>query len=136
MLFSQVFRRGIGKTATFLLIVFSLLTHALPSFAQEGTSVLRGTVVDSTGAVIPNAQVSIANQATGLNRRTATTNDSGIYVFPSLIPGRYRVTVEAQGFKTTVREDVWLEVGETQELKITLEAGATNETVSITGAVR
>ncbi|HYP26421.1 MAG TPA: TonB-dependent receptor, partial [Blastocatellia bacterium] len=94
---------------------------------------LRGIVVDSTGAVIPNTQVSIANQATGLNRRTATTNDSGIYVFPSLIPGRYRITVEAQGFKTAVREDVGLEVGETQELKITLETGGTNEVVSITG---
>lgn len=133
MLFSQGFSRRVGKSATFFLIVFSLLAHALPSFAQEGTSVLRGIVVDSTGAVIPNTQVSIANQATGLNRRTATTNDSGIYVFPSLIPGRYRITVEAQGFKTAVREDVGLEVGETQELKITLETGGTNEVVSITG---
>jgi hypothetical protein len=133
MLYNKGFRKRIRKEATFFLIAFSLLTNALPAFAQEGTAVLRGTVVDSTGAVIPDAQVSIANQATGLNRRTATTNDSGIYVFPSLIPGKYRITVEAQGFKTAVREDVGLEVGETQELKITLEAGAASETVSITG---
>ncbi|MFP5265181.1 MAG: carboxypeptidase-like regulatory domain-containing protein [Blastocatellia bacterium] len=115
MLFSHGFSRRIGKSATFFLVVFSLLTHALPSFAQEGTSVLRGIVLDSTGAVIPNAQVSIANQATWLNRRTATTNDSGIYVFPSLIPGRCRITVEAQGFKTAMRKDVGLEVGEASD---------------------
>jgi outer membrane receptor protein involved in Fe transport len=132
MPYIQKIMRGLGGRVTFFVAVFSLLANAVPSFAQEGTSVLRGTVVDSTGAVVAGARVSIANQATGLNRRAATTNESGGYVFPSLVPGKYRVTVETQGFKTAVREDVSLEVGETQELKITLEVGATSETVTIT----
>ncbi len=110
-----------------------LLSSAVPVFAQEGTSVLRSTITDSTGAVVAGAQVSIANQATGLNRRSAKTNDEGIAIFPSLIPGKYRVTVESQGFKTTVREGVGLEVGETQDLKVSLEVGATDETVNISG---
>jgi hypothetical protein len=105
---------------------------ALPLYAQEGTSTLRGVIVDQGGAVVPGATVSVANQATGLNRRSATTTGNGEYVFTSLIPGAYRVTVEAQGFKKAALEDVLLAVGETREFRISLEAGGVNETVNIT----
>jgi carboxypeptidase family protein/TonB-dependent receptor-like protein len=105
---------------------------AAPLCAQEGTSTLRGTVVDQNGAVTPGVTVSLANQATGLNRRTVTTNSNGDYVFTSLIPGAYRVTVEAQGFKKVVQEDIQLAVGETLELRIALETGELSETVNIT----
>ena len=89
-------------------------------------------VTDPAGAAVPNAQVSIANQETGLNRRTTTTTESGDYVFTALTPGLYRVTVEATGFKTTVKESIKLDVGETQEFRVTLEVGGTQETVTIT----
>jgi TonB dependent receptor/Carboxypeptidase regulatory-like domain/TonB-dependent Receptor Plug Domain len=105
---------------------------AAPNFAQEGTSTLRGTVVDQNGAVTPGATVSVANQATGLNRRSVTTSGNGDYVFTSLIPGIYRITVEAHGFKKVVQEDIKLAVGETIELKVSLEAGELSETVNIT----
>jgi outer membrane receptor protein involved in Fe transport len=111
----------------------SLMFNARPVVAQEGTGTLRGTVTDVTGAIVRGAQVSISNQATGLNRRTVMTSEAGIYVFPSLVPGKYRVTVEARGFKTIVREDIGLGVGETQELKVILEVGTTEETITITG---
>jgi outer membrane receptor protein involved in Fe transport len=101
-------------------------------FAQEGTSTLRGVVVDQSGSVIPGATVSVANQATGLNRRSMTTNSDGEYVFTSLIPGSYRITIEAQGFKKTTQENFLLAVGETRELKIALQAGGVNETVNVT----
>ncbi len=105
---------------------------AAPHFAQEGTSTLRGTVVDQNGAVTPGATVSVANQATGLNRRSVTTSGNGDYVFTSLIPGSYRITVEAPGFKKVVQEDIKLAVGETIELRIALPAGELSETVNIT----
>jgi Carboxypeptidase regulatory-like domain/TonB dependent receptor/TonB-dependent Receptor Plug Domain len=105
---------------------------AAPLCAQEGTSTLRGTVVDQSGAAMPGVSVSLANQATGLNRRTVTTNSNGDYVFTSLIPGAYRVTVEAQGFKKAVQQDVRLAVGETLELRVALEAGELSETVNVT----
>src|SRR5262245_14652954 len=101
-------------------------------FAQEGTSTLRGAIVDQSGSVIPGATVSVANQATGLNRRSMTTNSNGDYVFTSLIPGSYRITIEAQGFKKTTQENFLLAVGETRELKIALQAGGVNETVNVT----
>jgi TonB dependent receptor/Carboxypeptidase regulatory-like domain/TonB-dependent Receptor Plug Domain len=81
---------------------------------------------------MPGVTVSLANQATGLNRRTVTTNSNGDYVFTSLIPGTYRVTVEAPGFKKAVQENIKLAVGETLELRIALEAGELSETVNVT----
>lgn len=115
-----------------LMLTLMLSACALQSFAQEGTSTLRGTVIDPAGAVVPGAQVSVVNQATGLNRRTGTTSESGDFVFAALTPGLYRVTVESSGFKTLTQESVGLEVGETQELKIALEVGASQETVTVT----
>jgi hypothetical protein len=61
-----------------------------------------------------------------------TTNSNGEYVFTSLVPGSYRITVEAQGFKKAMQENVLLTVGETLELKVALQAGGLNETVTIT----
>ncbi len=100
--------------------------------AQEGTATLRGTIADPSGAVVPAATVSIANQETGINRRTTTTNESGDYVFASLTPGLYRITVEGANFKTSVKENVRLNVGETQEFNFTMEVGGSQETVTVT----
>lgn len=125
------------KSMIFKLVIrpLSITTFVLLSLfsvnAQEGTATIRGTIADANGAVLPGAAVSISNQETGLNRRTATTTDNGEYVFTSLTPGLYRLTVEANGFKTTNRENILVAVGETKELKISLEVGAANESISI-----
>jgi outer membrane receptor protein involved in Fe transport len=100
--------------------------------AQEGTATLRGTIADPSGAVVPAATVSIVNQETGLNRRSATTTESGDYVFTSLTPGLYRITVEAANFKKSVKENVRLAVGETQEFNFSMEVGGSQETVTVT----
>src|SRR5215510_3701418 len=91
-----------------MMLIIYLGILAVPLFAQEGTSTLRGVVVDQSGSVIPGATVSVANQATGLNRRSVPTSSSGDYVFTSLTPGAYRITVEAQGFKKAMQENVQL----------------------------
>jgi len=116
-------------------VYFSLLflfICAVGVNAQDGTSTLRGTVVDPSGAVVPAATVSIANQETGINRRTVTTNESGDYVFTSLTPGLYRVTVEGANFKTSVKENIRLNVGESQEFNFSMEIGGSQETVTVT----
>ena len=119
----------------FVQVYFSLLflfICAVGVNAQDGTSTLRGTVVDPSGAVVPAATVSIANQETGINRRTVTTNESGDYVFTSLTPGLYRVTVEGANFKTSVKENIRLNVGESQEFNFSMEIGGSQETVTVT----
>jgi outer membrane receptor protein involved in Fe transport len=112
--------------------VMVITASVVSTFAQEGTAALRGTVLDANGAVVPAATVSISNQETGINRRTATTNESGDYVFAALTPGLYRVTVEATNFKTAVKENIRLNVGEAQEFNFTMEVGGSQETVNVT----
>ncbi len=117
------------KVFSFVTLVVLGITTII---AQEGSATLRGEVLDPSGAVVPGATVSIANQETGLNRRSVTTSESGDYVFASLTPGLYRITVEAAGFKKSVKEDVRLNVGETQEFKFSMETGGAQETVTVT----
>jgi hypothetical protein len=114
------------------LVALALILCVVAVIAQEGTASLRGTVTDPNGAVVPNATVSLANQETGIDRRTVTTNESGDYVFTSLTPGIYRVTVEGTGFKRSVKENVRLNVGETQEFNFAMEIGGSSETVVVT----
>jgi outer membrane receptor protein involved in Fe transport len=115
-----------------LVLAASLILFALPNFAQEGRSTLRGTITDSTGAAIPDAQVSVSNQSTGLNRRTTMTTSDGDFIITALTPGLYRITVAASGFRSATQESLQLAVGETRELKITLEPGGAAESVNVT----
>ena len=120
---------GFAKLFSSVLLIAICCFSAL---AQDGTATLRGTVTDPNGSVVPAAIVSVANEQTGTNRRTGTTNESGDYVFASLTPGSYRVTVEAANFKKSVKENIRLNVGETQEFDFTLEVGASQEIVTVT----
>jgi len=126
-----MFRANVDRWGLFLLGVL-VLFGALAAFSQEGTATLRGTITDPNGAVVPNATVSIANQETGIDRRTATTNESGDYVLTALTPGLYRVTIEVTGFKKSVRENIRLNVGQVQEFDFKLEVGTSQETVVVT----
>src|SRR5437763_8174057 len=85
------------KSATlrfsFLLLIFS----AVCVFAQD-TGTISGTVRDNTGAVIPQAEVSVTSVATGAVRKT-TTNSDGDYLIAGLPAGQYNITVSAAGFK-------------------------------------
>lgn len=111
------------------MLIVSALT---PVLAQEGSATLRGVIADPNGSVVPAATISIANQETGINRRSVTASESGDYVFTSLTPGLYRITVEAAGYKKSVKENVRLNVGETQEFNFSMEIGAAQETVTVT----
>ncbi|MGH9356137.1 MAG: carboxypeptidase regulatory-like domain-containing protein, partial [Terriglobia bacterium] len=100
--------------------------------AQVSGATLTGSVTDPSGAVIPNAKVSIKNTATGIVT-DVTTNSAGLYTAPNLIPGPYEVTVSAQGFQTEVRTGIVLTVGAQQVLNETLRVGQTTQTISVSG---
>jgi hypothetical protein len=104
-------------------------------FGQGGatTSSLNGTVVDASGALIPGADVVARNNATAGEFR-AVTDNAGSFSIPSLNPGTYTVTVSLMGFKTVVLPDVQLIVAQPAKVKVTLEIGGVQETVTVTGA--
>src|SRR4051812_30780170 len=76
------------------LILLGLL--AVPAWSQSSNGSVRGIVQDPTGAVIPNVTVVLTNTATGVELKTVS-NGAGIYVFPSVVPGPYRLAAELAG---------------------------------------
>src|SRR5438105_8439090 len=116
----------LAKPLSFL-VVFLLFTTAV--FAQS-TATLQGTVVDATGASVPNATVSVRNQNTG-EERTTQSDAAGAYVVASLPVGTYRIEAKAPGMQTTVANDLVLEVGASVRQDFNLKVAATSETIEI-----
>ena len=100
---------------------------------QTSTGAIIGVVQDSSGAVIPNANVAIRQIATG-EARSTRTNGSGDFNAPFLQPGEYSVTASTGGFNSKTLSGITLRVDQTVNLKISLEVGASTETVEVTGA--
>jgi hypothetical protein len=112
-------------------VLISLSAAAAFAQAEVGGATLNGTVTDPTGAAVPNARVTAINTATGLTRETQT-NEVGLYSLPRLPAGGYDLGVEAAGFKTAKRTGLELNVGAVATIDVSLEVGATQETISVT----
>jgi hypothetical protein len=111
-------------------LLFGFLAACIPfASAQENASVT-GSVTDPTGAVIPNATITLTNTGTG-DTKTATTNSSGLYNFPGLNHGTYTLKVEAQGFKKFEKTGIVVDVAATVPENAVLEIGASSQTVSV-----
>ena len=107
-----------------------LLAAALPAaLAQTGTGTVRGTVVDPSRAALPGAKVTLTSEATSVSRE-AQSNEAGIYYFASIPPGRYRLAVEAAGFKRW-SSPLTLEVGQTAVIDPALEVGAVETVIEV-----
>ncbi len=97
---------------------------------SSGTGALTGTIKDPSGAVVPNATVTLTSADTGAVRTTMTAAD-GTYRFSLLPPGNYRVKIEAMGFKPQEIPSVAVAVTETAQLDRNLEVGAQAQTVTV-----
>ena len=114
--------------ASKLLLAMSLLAVALPG--QEFRATISGTVTDQQNALVPNATVEIRNLETNV-AVTQATNESGNYVAPFLIPGRYTIAVTAAGFKRAVRPTVELRIGDRVQIDLQMEVGGVAEQVTV-----
>jgi Carboxypeptidase regulatory-like domain/TonB dependent receptor len=112
-------------SATLLIGLF-----VMSAFAQQGTSTVRGTIVDPQGNVVAGANVTLTNTGTGA-ARTATTTDTGVYSFDFLAVGDYKVEVEAPGFKKKAVTDVHALIAKSTTVDISLEIGNVAETVTV-----
>jgi hypothetical protein len=111
--------------------ILALSSSAVPAQVLYGT--MTGTVTDSSGAVIADAQVTALEVRTGVSQ-TAVTDSSGIYRFQTLLPGSYKVTIHAQGFGTQETPDVLVRANEIARLNASLNVGTATESVTVTGA--
>ncbi|HUN86729.1 MAG TPA: TonB-dependent receptor [Terracidiphilus sp.] len=119
----------IALAITFTIV--SMVSLAPRSAFAQASAAVTGTVTDTTGAVVTNAQVTITNQDTTAVFHTVTSS-AGTYTDKGLLPGHYTVKVDAPGFKTEVKRDIPIEVSTAATIDFTLTAGATNETVQVT----
>src|SRR6267154_1842788 len=109
--------------------VLGLITTFLcpwKSFAQTESASIYGRVSDQSGAVIPEAQVSLHNIDTNADI-TRTTNYEGFYLLPALKPGRYLIIVGKQGFKTVTLKDITLNVQDNVSRNFSLQVGSASE---------
>ena len=117
-----------------LIVIFALIL-LFPGewmLAQTSTGEMSVTVLDASGAVVPNAAVVITGSDTGNTLRTLRANDHGLAPVPLLPPGKYDVTISAQGFKTSIRRAITVSVGDVVGLMVTLETGSSTQSVTVT----
>src|SRR5687768_5051801 len=113
--------------ALILLVVVALFAP-IPATAQVTTGTIFGTVRDSSGGLVPGAEVTATNLGTQV-ARTATTDGEGRFNFELLPIGAYRVEAKLSGFKTFMQTGIAVEVGRNARVEAVLEAGALTETV-------
>jgi len=106
---------------------------SVPVAAQVSGATLSGLISDPSGAGIPNADIAIKNVGTG-EVRSVPTNADGFYSAPNLLPGKYEVTITAQGFDKIVQKGVTLTVGAEQALNLTVKVGQVTQTVEVMAA--
>jgi hypothetical protein len=119
------------KKWIYLLACLAVLQTAT-TLAQEFRGTVLGRVTDPSGAVIAGAKVTITNEETNISVGIET-NAEGNYVAPYIVPGRYKVAVEASGFRRSLREGIIVQVNDRIALDLALQIGATTETVTVTG---
>lgn len=114
-----------------LLLALCASVLCVPAWGFAQTSELRGSVADSSGAVLPGVTVTVRQEATGVVR-VIVTDEQGIFRAPALQPGPYAIEAELQGFGKDARRVV-LTVGQVADLRITLSVGTVSETVQVVG---
>ncbi len=123
-------RNALRLLASTLVVLLAALVA--PAQAQQFNGTLRGVVQDSTGGVLPGAEVSVIEVSTN-DTRSLTSDARGSWVLPNLKPGTYRIVVSLDGFKTAAMDNVKLDVQGVRDVEVSLETGAVAETVTVSG---
>jgi hypothetical protein len=113
--------------ARFLSIVLLMVSAAI---AQESTGTISGAATDPSGAVVPQAEITVTNVQTGVERKVSSSS-SGLFVLTNLAVGNYTLTAKATGFKNFEATQIRLDVNDRLVIPVHFEIGGTNETVSV-----
>ena len=114
------------------MICFALCVLALSPAKLHGQALssITGTVTDASGAVVPDAKITVTNDATGVASHSVSSS-SGTYTITDLIPGTYTVTVELAGFQTAVHNGVLVDVGRPSTVNASLQTGNVTQSVEV-----
>ena len=117
-----------------VLSALAFLAVAVPVFAQVQTGSILVRVTDQQGGAVPGVTVTLTSPVLVAGSTTGVTDSGGVNRFPSLQPGMYSVKLDLQGFRTVIRENVQVIVGQTVPLDLQLSVATVAETVTVTGA--
>jgi len=120
------------KARRVVLLCIALVFPAMIAVAQTTSTEILGTVTDASGAVIPNARITLLRTATG-ERRTTATASTGDYSFPLIEIGEYTVTAEATGFTTQEKTGITVQLQQKARINFALVVGTTRETIEVMG---
>jgi outer membrane receptor protein involved in Fe transport len=123
-------RSSLRGTIRVLAANLGVFLLSLPVFAQGNAGRILGSVTDQTGAAVAGATVTVTDLQRGITR-TLTTEESGQYFAPNLLPGAYKVRAEAKGFKSIERGNIQLEVGNDVRIDLVLPTGEISEVVQV-----
>jgi hypothetical protein len=116
--------------------LLAIVALAAPAFAQGGgassTGSISGEVKDAQGGILPGVTVTATSPA-AIGTQTAVTSESGIYRFPSVPPGEYKIVFELAGFQTFTREGVRVTLGSNSAINVSLGVATLQETVTVSG---
>jgi len=112
-------------TVAFFALMMSVLVHA-----QTTTGSIYGTVTDSTGAALPDAQIVVKNVQTG-QTQTRSADSSGSYTFPTLVPGDYTVSAQIQGFQSETQQSIRLDANQNVHANFALKVGEVSKTITV-----
>jgi hypothetical protein len=124
--------RIVGRWLAIVFCIASLTFAARGNAQLAGTGSIQGSVVDATGAIIQNANVTATNSATQV-KHTAVTGGSGLFSFPNLDIGTYTIEVTVQGFEHYSQSNIVLEVGSSIAVNISMTVGRTDQKVEGAG---
>ena len=113
-----------------LLSCLLILILGLPALAQSARGTITGLVRDPSGAIVPGADITVTEKATGIVTRTVST-EAGAYRAPYIPPGNYRITASLAGFKTAVADNIQVLVGQTVTVDFNLEIGQLSDQVTV-----
>src|SRR5271170_6444870 len=120
-------RRLLGWTVA-LVALFAVCTF--PAFGQIDRGAISGRVVDASGSVVPRAVVTITNKATGVVVSTPV-DSAGEYQVLTLIPGKYAVRASADGFETSLRDDIEVHVQDRLAINFELKVGSVKQEITV-----
>ena len=125
---------GVKKTAPVLGACLLAILACVPLFSQGNAARIVGAISDQSGGAIPGATVIVEDVQRG-NSRTLTTDTTGAYNAPNLLPGTYNVRSEFKGFKSTTRPNIPLEVGQEVRVDLTLQPGEQTQVITVNEAL-
>ena len=124
-------KNTVHRISSLGMLLCLLIAIGTGAFAQVSTTAIHGVVRDPSGALVPNAVLRLKDPSTGIEK-ASTSNEDGVFAFPSLQSGSYDLSAAAPGFQSSLVRHVVVDTGRVTDITVEMKVGGTAETVEVT----